>query len=175
MSQPSRVKPSDSKGKFVLIAVLAVILVSVIASNFTQGHAEPASAEQAEAVPEHSDTSVKSTDTAVEQADRPTGPFAEFADDRHWPSLTLEEIAEFDPLTVPAWAGPPPPSTVGTGREYSQEQLDALNNAENAIILVSGNKRVALIGTQEFRVGDMIGSLRISDISSKGIVLSEPE
>ena len=178
MSQPAGAKGSVTKGKLILVAVLAVVLVGVIASNFKSGANVPevaAPADQAAA------TAVVATNPTPESGApaetsgaASTGPFGEFAEDAKWPGVTLEEATKFDPLAVPAWAGPPPPSDVGTGREFSEEQLTELNKAGNAIIFVSGNKRVALIGTQEFHVGDMIGGMKISDISSAGIVLSDP-
>ena len=52
--------------------------------------------------------------------------------------------------------------------------LEELQQAENAIIFVSAGERVASIGGQEYHVGDTVGRFLITDISSAGIVLSDP-
>jgi len=175
MSNPAGAKGGATKGKLILIAVLAAVLVGVIVSNLSTGEesAAPAAASEQAAAAPASTPAVAPSQASPEPV--PSGPFREFAEDVEWPQVTLEDATKYDPLAVPAWAGPPPPSDVGTGREFSEEQIAEINDAENAIIFVSGNRRVALIGTQEFHVGDMIGGMKISDISSRGIVLSDPE
>ena len=64
---------------------------------------------------------------------------------------------------------------IGMPADHALLAADALLAAENAIILVSGDKRIARVGEHEYQVGDVIGRYKISEISSKGVVLSEAQ
>lgn len=171
MSQKQRTKVGATPGKLALIGVLAVVMVIVIASNWPSGAAPPvADAEITAEPPGPGEAAVSALTTDTQEA-APAGPFGEFAEDHHWPELPLKEVTEFDPFAVSAWAAPA--AAAGEGAENDEEQILALLAAENAIILVSGDRRIARVGDQEYQVGDVIGRYQISEISSKGVVLSE--
>jgi hypothetical protein len=67
-----------------------------------------------------------------------------------------------------------PPADAGETAS-SEEQIDDLLAAQSAIIFVAGDKRIARIGEKEFQVGDVLGRYTISDITAKGVLLSETE
>jgi hypothetical protein len=171
MSRPAPKKNGATPGKLALIAVLALVLVGVIATNWPAAPEapadEPKTARRTPAAP----TVVNS-----EQQTQPAtsaGPFGEFAEDSHWQELPLRQVTSFDPLATAEWAKLPELAADGTVR--TETQINELLAAKEAIIFVSGDKRVARIGDQEFQVGDRVGRYRISDISSRGVVLSESE
>ncbi len=174
MSRSKRDLVGATRGKLALAAVLAVVLAWVLASNFR--------GEPVEAAPEPSvmDAAAVSPQAPPDPAGAPSpsdakaSPFAEFAADNDWPEVSLERLVRFDPLKQPEWLAPPRAADEATARETEQTIQD-LQQATNAIIFVSGGERVAHIGAHEYRVGDMVGEYRITDISSAGIVLSPPE
>ncbi|RIK86934.1 MAG: hypothetical protein DCC67_02405 [Planctomycetota bacterium] len=162
-------------GKLAVIAILAIVLAVVIASNFGASEA-PASEITAEASPLAAEVPTASTanasgPAATATSDTSGNPFGEFATDDNWPTLPISEATTFDPMAAAPWAA----SSAGGDNGLSDAQISELMAAKNAIILMSGGTRVARIGSQEFRVGDKVGRFRIVDISSQGITLSEPE
>ncbi|MBA3482920.1 MAG: hypothetical protein H0T51_14015 [Pirellulales bacterium] len=171
MSQKQPLKVGATPGKLALIGILAVVMVIVIASNWPSA-AAPLADEATLAVEPSAPTPPAASETTTDMPEAsPASPFGEFAEDKHWPEVPLKEVTEFDPFAISKWAAP----AVGVdgAPALNQEQINELLAAENAIILVSGDKRIARIGDQEFQVGDILGRFKITDISSKGVVLSE--
>ncbi len=168
MSQ-KRLKVGATPGKLALIGVLALAMVIVIASNWPSAPALPVDVAATAPTPNGLPPTTEGIPNTQEAA--PAGPFGQFAEDRNWPELPLHEVTAFDPFATSAWAAPL--AAAAEGPAYNQEQINELFAAENAIILVAGDKRIASIGDREYKIGDVIGRFRISDISSRGVVLSE--
>ncbi|MCC6492041.1 MAG: hypothetical protein IT424_03365 [Pirellulales bacterium] len=176
----SQQKPQDrvgaTPGKLALIAVLAVVLAAVVASNW---QAEEPSAPVADSVAAPSARAaaraVGETPSSSEnpQSDSQGSPFGDFAADDNWPEANLREVTACDPLAAAGWAVPPDGD--GENGGVSEQQIKELRTAQNAIIFLAGDTRVARIGDREFRIGDTIGHFKISEISSKGVILSEAE
>jgi hypothetical protein len=171
-----------TRGKLAVIGLLAVVLVGVLASNF-RGDAGPAAelAVSSEATrPRLRPRAIGAaafSPAAPDSSATPDSesPFGKFAADADWPDYSLDELVRFDPLAAPTWNAPAVAASGSEGGGESQAAaLQQLQEAQNAIILVSGNERVARIGSQEYRVGDAVGPYLITGISSAGIVLSEP-
>jgi len=184
MSQKPRERVGASPAKLALIGILGLVLVMVVWSNWPQSAARPeqspASDElNTESLTQGTTSTAPRVPAAVSPAATggasggPASPFGEFATDDSWPEMPLKEVTKFDPFATAAWAIPPEADKVE--QAYNEEQIKELLSAENAIIFTAGDVRVARIGTQEFRVGDIIGGFKISDISSRGVVLSEAE
>jgi hypothetical protein len=171
-----------TRGKLAVVGGLAAVLVAVVASNFRGAAIEPAVAatpEPAEAPAAAAPAVVVPTETPVEAASAATpttaDPFGKFAVDADWPRYDLDKLVGFDPLAAPAWYAPSEQEATAEAAGVDPAQsLRELQEAQNAIILVTGEHRVARIGSQEYRVGDMVGPYLITDISSAGIVLSDP-
>jgi hypothetical protein len=157
--------------KLALIAVLAIALVVVVASNWPQASATLPSAAEAET--QQTTTTPATPGTPEAPPSVPASPFGAFAEDKDWPAVPLKDVTKFDPFATAAWAIPP--EVEQQERQYNEDQIKELLHAENAIIFVAGDQRVARIGSKEFRVGDVIGHFKITDISSRGVVLSEAE
>ena len=162
-----------TRGQLALVGVLALILVGVIANNFGGGGEDVALA-PATPVPVASAGAAPVGDAATAIATKSAeqaGPFGDFAVDKDWPDKPLDKLVEFDPLAPPAWVDAPAEDADAA----NNTGLEELQQAQNAIIFVTDGVRVARIGEQDYHVGDAIGRFRITDISSAGIVLSDPE
>jgi hypothetical protein len=162
--------------------VLGVVLVGVIWKNFAGGGekltpraekeqpelAEPAAAVPAAAAPAAIAPSAAANGSAAGSA---ASPFGEFAADRNWPAPALGEVIKHDPFAAPDWAGPHTESA--EDEALTEKRIAELMASKDAIIVMTGDKRIARIGKQEFQVGDRLGRYRISEITSQGVVLSE--
>lgn len=182
MSQEkSRDRVGATPGKLALMAVLAVLFVAVIASNWpSSGGPAVGVAAGAPAAEASRPTTILSPPSggSANASDSPqtesaTSPFGEFAADENWPDVSLKAATSFDPLAIASWAAPAVAENEDSG--FTEEHVKELLGAQNAIILMSGETRLARIGDREFKVGDTIGHFRISDISAQGVVLSELE
>jgi hypothetical protein len=178
MTAVQRDRVGATRGKLAAMGLLAVVLVGVLASNFRGEADEAASLAVASVGPRPRARAVVAAAKASESPDPAAtsasdSPFGKFAVDAHWPGHSLDELVRFDPLAAPAWNAPAAASSAANDGGAQTASLQQLQEAQNAIILVSGNERVARIGSQEYRVGDKVGSYLITGISSAGIVLSE--
>jgi hypothetical protein len=180
--QQARHVAGATPAKLALIGILTLVLFGVVASNWPISAATDEAEAAETGATGASPVAVAAAPTAVaasaagapaEQAGTPASPFGEFATDDNWPETPLSEVTKFDPLAVSEWALPP--EAQQKAEKYDAVQIKELLKAENAIIFMAGDTRVARIGTREFRVGDVIGGFKISDISSRGVVLSEVE
>jgi hypothetical protein len=91
--------------------------------------------------------------------------------DDDWHELPLSAVTKHDPFAIADWAMAAQAGGLA-GDVASEKQINELLAAKDAIIFMAGEKRVARIGNQEFRVGDTIGRYKISDITAQGVVLS---
>jgi hypothetical protein len=174
MSRVERGRIGATRGKLVVVGLLAAALVGVVAKNFHGASPRPAvEVAPVATVPAARPVAPSKAAAPTERGPAlPASPFGKFADDVVAPAYSLERLIRFDPLAAPAWMAATEQSAGAVGpHDQTFEELQA---AQNAIILVTGNHRVARIGAQEYRVGDMVGRYQITDISSAGIVLSLP-
>jgi hypothetical protein len=166
-----------TRGKLILVGVLVVVLVCVLASNFRGSANEPAPVAPSPAADARgpAPAPVAAQATTVQAPAASLGPFGEFAADGDWPAAALVKLVSIDPLKAPPWmAVSETVPTEETAADPMQQTLEQVQQAQSAIIFISGGHRGARIGTQDYHVGDMVGRFQISDISSAGIVLSEP-
>jgi hypothetical protein len=157
-----------TRGKLALIGVLAAAFVGVLASNF-RGSGE------ALALATPVTATGAGVPAGIPAAASGPSPFGEFAADGDWAQVSLDKLIDFDPLAAPPWMATGETAAVDATAAASAEQsLEEVQQAHNAIIFITGGQRVARIGTQDYHVGDMVGRFQITDISSAGLVLSEP-
>jgi hypothetical protein len=178
MSAKPRNKVGATPAKLALVGVLALVLVGVVASNFSGGEAPPTAASSQDAVAPEAVEPTTAADPATapsEAAPEPDAknPFGKFAVEDRWPKTPLKDAARFDPFAPAPWAAVPEEVVDAEAAEDGAKKLDELRNAENAIIFMAGDTRRALIGEQEFQIGDVIGRFKIADITPLGVVLSE--
>jgi hypothetical protein len=164
MKRQSNKRTGVTKGQLALIAILGVILVGVLASNFSTGEAT----EFALASPSDAAAAGAATTPSPAAAGPNQSPFGEYAVDQNWPRVPVDDVVKFDPLADGTADLPVVP-------EYNAEEIEELRNAQDAIIFMSDGETIARIGSKEFHVGDIVGGLEIREISSAGIVLSEPK
>lgn len=173
MKSAKRDRVGATRGKLALVGVLAVVLIYVLVSNFSamagDGAVVPA---EAKAAPRGASPAAASEEEASPAAVG-ANPFGEFAEDRDWPKVSLDKLISFDPLAAPAWVDPAE-RTGASAEKPDTPSLEELRSAASAIIIVANGQRIARIGSQDYHVGDFVGPYQITDISSAGIVLSEP-
>jgi hypothetical protein len=173
MKRAQRDRIGASRGKLALVGVLAVVLVYVLASNLGgadgASDAEPTQAAEAAAPIGSASAANASAPTSDEG-----GPFGEFAEDHDWPKPSPDQLTAFDPMEAPPWMAPIELAAAAESGGEGAASLEELRNAQSAIIFIADGKRVARIGSQDYHVGDFVGPYQITDISSAGIVLSEP-
>jgi hypothetical protein len=162
MKRQAKKKAGATKGQLVLIAILGVVLVAVVASNFSSDDAP----QLALTTPDERPAAVPLAPGATPGVPNQT-PFGEYAVDQNWPRVPVEDVVKFDPLADGKADAPVAPV-------YNAEEIDELRKAQDAIIFMTGGETVARIGSKEFHVGDIVGGLEIREISSAGIVLGEP-
>jgi hypothetical protein len=185
MSEKPRAKAGATPGKLAIVGVLALALVGIIWKNFSGGSGEkltprvdkerPAlAASNVAAPPAPSGAATNTAGTPVSAgaaAASGVDPFGDFAVDQSWPEPALSDVIKHDPLAAGSWAGAHTESP--EDEALTEKRINELMASKNAIIFMTGNNRVARIGTQEFRVGDTLGRYKISEITSQGVVLSE--
>jgi hypothetical protein len=162
MKRQPKKKAGATKGQLALIGVLGIVLVAVVASNFSSDDAP----ELAVARPTEAAAGVP-TSAGAAPAAAGQGPFGEYAVDQNWPRVPVDDVVKFDPLADGEADAPVAP-------KYNAKEIDDLRSAQDAIIFMSEGETIARIGTKEFHVGDIVGGLEIREISSSGIVLGEP-
>lgn len=167
MSRQPRKKSGASPAQLALVGILSLVLIGVLASQWLGGSAPPADAADSSTSLD-SKRSTEDTPAAAGQS-----PFGAFAADEPWPALDVAEAIKFDPLRTPEWAPAAPDIEALAEQRHSEEKLNELRNATNAIIITAGDRRIAHIGKHEYQVGDTVGEFEITDISSAGVVLSK--
>jgi hypothetical protein len=194
-----------TRGKAILIGVLAVALLGVIVVQYRRfsgggapqvaAPATPMRATKARAM--RSDAAATKQPTSAPKPDGGTdAAFREF-DQMKWKSPTLAEVIAYDPFALPG-AFPQPPRFVGaddadtgealTAEEQAQQIVDALAELRMQleelkqrgvhVILGKDGQYVATIGDQRIQVGDDINGFTVTDIDPKSgvhVEWKEPE
>lgn len=102
------------------------------------------------------------------------------------PVISLDEASEHDPfaavpaLTQQTATNSNQASDVEAGKEQKVDREEQVKQAVAAIrtqgvqmVLLGKNENLAIIGNRRVRVGDQLGGLRVTSITSKGITLSD--
>lgn len=176
-------KVGATKGKLVLIAVLAVVFVSVIVLQFTGTEEPPVPQENADAS-DRSDTRPTENGTSVPTSPPDKGDVPK--QDRQWPKIALEEVLQHDPFALPAALLPPArPSSANTAHEVPdkvrrqelqrqrEQALAAIREQGVQMVFLGKDGQVAIIGDRRVRIGDLFEGFRVTDIGSDGVTLSE--
>lgn len=149
--------------KLAMVGVLTLALIAVIWHN-AAGSAEPV-AEQAVQAP--------TPQAKVEAAPAPkpvvTIPV------RKWPEISLDKAVKNDPFAMPSWylMAQAEEGSAGASLARSAQVLEELKKKQTKIVVISHEDRIATIGDQSFRVGDMIEGFQVTEITTEGIVLTE--
>ena len=163
-----------SRGKLALVGVLSIVLVVVIVVQLPDSQPTGQSAKTKEIATSQApqgETKVVAQTVSDEQ-DPP----------REWPKLSLDVIADADPFAWPTWyqaaasSGPlsePNDRTEAQTEVADKQKLEDLQKTGAAIVLITGDARIATIGDKRLRVGDRIEGYEVSEITSKGVILTK--
>ena len=151
-------------GKLALIAILAVVLGIVMVNNFRGGSATASAPRD-------------KTENDVADVDKNSTPTKEMSDTeesaRPWPQVSVEIAKANDPFRKPAWMAKPSIEDVAVDQRADPEALTQLQEQGASIVVISGGTKTATIGERQVRVGDVIDGYRITDITTRGVVLQE--
>lgn len=194
MSKPNWMeKTGATPAKLAFVGVLAMVLVGVVINLLPESSASSqlvasrdSSAKQFKPIRQHPRKTGESTPTSTNDATISTNKAPTDHPIRAWKKLSMDRILSYDPLAVPAWlvdarnAAPPLDEASRLAAEAEKERreeefLRLLREQGAKVIVFSGNEKRAAIGNQLVRIGETIGGFRITDITRKGIVLTELE
>lgn len=183
MSQPmlqQRITATPRK-KIVLIAVLAVTLVTVIVLQLPES--KPA-AQQPEADRARSRQEIAQNKSNAKSQSESTVEPSPGTLVKSWPRIPLETVLQKDPFALPEWARVTTkvaPNAVSVSDDTSDDTseahhkqlaiLETLKQQGVSMVILDGDRKVAKLGTHEIRVGDEISGFRVVEINMDGIVL----
>ena len=178
MTQPTpRQRFGATPKKLVLIAVLAVALVTVIVlqlpeSKSTARQSEPNKERPRQGIAQSHNTPKSPAHSTVDPS---RGTVV-----KSWPRIPLETVLQKDPFARPEWArvttriASQDGSTSNDASATRREQLAMLETLKQqgvSMVILDGGQKVAKLGTHELRVGDEISGFRVVEINMDGIVL----
>jgi len=189
-------------GKLALVGVLAVALITVIASQLSNSTAAPQLARRAPTLvrkqsnqtttpnqPNNSSSKTIQAQTRLSQSKSSPNSVERTSESPTWPDLPLETIVAADPFATPPWLKQARTDTqVGpTDNQLATEEARRAQKAQKAqalkklqeqgitIVVIAADDKRATIGKQTVRIGDHIEGFVITDITKQGVVLSEFE
>ncbi|MDZ4659264.1 MAG: hypothetical protein SH868_16955 [Bythopirellula sp.] len=158
--------------KLATVGILAAVLGFVIWNQVSSG-AKPAVAKKS---PERTAPQTQGVVQAASASAPVTMQGQTPAETRQWPKLKLEKVVKNDPFAMPMWYLMAQAEDTGSkagSLVRSAQVLEELKKQQTKIVVITEEDRVATIGEQSFRVGDMIEGFQISEITRSGIVLTE--
>lgn len=151
-------------GKLAVVAILAVMLGYVLLNQSRSDvNTIASSAPQTKSPVKRSEKSDKTEHVKAKQ---------DSVEKRSWPEMSVAQACRSDPFARPVWYLSTLEEPVEPVRGASQT-IEALSKLGPKIIVIAGEERIATIGDQEYREGDTIEGLVISEITSDGIVFTE--
>lgn len=158
-----------TRGQLALIGVLSIVLVMVIAVQFSGSSSSKRSHPKTES--NRSPGSTVATATIDSQQSAPDEM------PREWPELSVDAVAQFDPLATPVWYQQAFAVEKRLTEQQVQQaeteplQLEDMQATGAQIVLISGGQRIAKVGDQRVEIGDRIDGYQVSDIDNRGITL----
>ncbi len=167
----SKQKQADKIGatpaKLALVALLAVVLIVVIVRQLPNDTPPAARAQVATSAPSKAEDE---TGTVAELTTDPeTTPVQQTENTPPWPETDLSELLAYDPFATPAWAIAP--ESDSDAKQASK--LDELQKQGVSIVMIAEEAKTATIGERRVRIGDVLEGYRITDITSKGVLLDK--
>lgn len=174
MSNPNRMaRIGATPGKLALIGVLAVVLAGVIVGQL------PGTPPPNDVVQQKTESSESKQEKGARNASASTSstkPNQQLSKPQQWPRLSVKEASTFDPFAA---TGPlaAPPSTVTKPNAEDETKdslaLEKLLQQKATIVVIADKDKVATIGTQQLRIGDVVEGYQVTDITTQGVVLTE--
>lgn len=174
-------------GKLALVAVLAVVLVTVIYQQMPPAD-QVSTAEPTEQVPKsESRSSAKGLARPALATSQDVRKKEAAKQEKEWPKIQLENAIAFDPFSRPDALKPdhkerPGDDVTATNEELVKRQA-VRRNREQALALVrqqgvqmvlyDQQERIAVVGDRVVRIGEELQGFRVVAIDDEGITLSE--
>ena len=176
MNQPSILKKiGATPAKLAVVGGLGVVLLSVVVPQLRGKSLEvpvtsPGPSEQ-----------IVDLQRPEQQAEKPnklsTAEGEEVRPAPVWTQLPFEQIVNYDPLAAPAWYVAAVTQAEAdleiVDHEKNSRALEELEQKGASIVVITNQNRVATIGNLQINIGDRIEGFRVSDITTKGVVLTE--
>lgn len=182
MTPPTKSKRfGATPGKLVLIAVLAVTLVSVVVLQLPDSKS---AAGQPEANQEDSRQETAQSRINSKSRSESTTEVSRGMPVKSWPRIPVETAIQVDPFALPPWARATPVAgpKAGPASNHNSEtpreppvSLETLKKQHVSIVIVADGQKVAKLGKRDVRVGDEIGGFVVAEINMDGIVLETRE
>jgi len=165
-------------GKAILIAVLTIVFVAVLVFQFSGDGASPPPASTNRVV---TNKAVSPSTTAKMEMNKKPGVTTVKQKPRAWPRLDSESVGQHDPFLTPQWAivksdSGPSDAQIAEQRKALAEKQKAFEQLKNDgvdAILLSEGGNVAIIGSRDVRVGDVLNGFRVAEINANGVILEE--
>lgn len=159
-------KSGATPGKLALVGCLAVGLVFVLWNQVSD-----------ETVAQHNSSQTPPPEQVAQQK-QPLVPNSIVTEQpsREWPQMPLESVIKNDPFAKPAWYLATLTDGSQSGDEsalLAEQQLEKLRKEQTKIVVISNGERVATIGEESYRVGDIVAGFEITEINMDGVVLTE--
>lgn len=168
---------SPSRIKIVLVAILGLVFAGVWGNALLGGKPKSTAKQTERRAAPRSRAAIKprtNTQAPAVQASQPKQPIRKPLED--WPSLPLDQATLNDPFAKPRWAivvkEKPAESQapIEIGQTTTREQME---QAGASMIVIAGDTKIATIGNQEVRVGDVLGGFTVVDITPAGVVFAD--
>jgi hypothetical protein len=176
-------------GKLALVAVLAVVLVTVIYQQMPPAD-QVSSAEPTEQVPNsESRSSAKNLARQALATSQDARKKEAAEQEKEWPKIKLEHAIAFDPFSRPDALKPDQKKSqeddvTATNEELvkrqavrrDREQALALVRQQGVqMVLYDQQERIAVVGDRVVRIGEELQGFRVVAIDDEGITLAERE
>lgn len=174
MSKKKKAKGRNASPiKIGLIAVLSLVMLAVWGNALLGGKSTTPLARR--------DTSRAAAKLPSDAGPARSTPRVAVAGDREadadWPEVPVSKAARNDPFARPSWALSPEPDADVLDASFatSAAALENLEAAQASMIVIAGSAKIATVGGQEFRVGDIVQGYEVIDITSRGVVFADAE
>ncbi|MCH2114019.1 MAG: hypothetical protein MK171_03785 [Pirellulales bacterium] len=174
MNQPGTFKKNGATpAKLALVGVLGVVFLAVVVPQMRGKPSGMAPADSPRT------KKVKGKEQVGQQSEAGVRLEADASPNlREWSKILLEQVVSYDPLAAPDWyvkaAAVPEAAQLKDDRDEANAlALAELEKQGASIVVIANQQRMATIGTQRVKVGDLIKGYQVSSITTEGIVLTD--
>lgn len=175
MNLPGTLKKiGATPAKLAVVGVLGVVFLAVVVPQLRGKSSGMAAADSRRT------KKTKSKEQAEQQPEKPVNPSTDANPKsravHEWTKIPFEQIVSYDPLAAPGWfveaVAVPEITELDDDRDNAVALADLEKQGAN-IVVIANQRRIASIGSQTVRVGDLIEGYQVSNITTEGVVLTE--
>ena len=171
-------KSGLTPGKAVLIAFLSLVFVFVLVLQFGGNDAPTQQLARKTESEEDPETPRPTADVETNKHAEKIVPRREH---KKWPPMEREKALQHDPFFTPQWSivksNGRPSKDLADQKERAlaskRRAFEELSKKGVDAILLSTGGNVAIIGSKDVRVGDVLDGFRVAEINANGVVLEE--